>query len=161
MPKRSTLEAIAPFLGLSWQQIVGGEAEENWNDGVREGQERYIPIVASASAALHDRIAYTDHGDKGAEKLPDDLHLIRVIGDSMIPLALNGQYVLCTHEQPVNGGLAVVELEGDDELKFKRVYFRGRDLIELVSLFNPDPLVPPPLIPLQKVRLHKVWGVKF
>ena len=127
---------------------------------VREGLERSIPIVATASAATYSRTAYTDHGDLGSERLPADIHLVKVVGESMIPVAYPGQYVLCTREQPDHGGLALVAVEDDDELKFKRVYYRG-DKVELVSIFNPNPKVEPPMLARRSVKLYKVWGVKF
>jgi len=126
----------------------------------REEESRFLPVLATASAAGHDRIAFSVEHAPGREKLPGDLHLIRVEGDSMVPVALPGQYVLCTKDAPTSGDLAIVELAEDDELYFKRVYYRGNQ-IEMVSV-NPDPKYPPKLSPRKAVRrMHKVWGVKF
>jgi phage repressor protein C with HTH and peptisase S24 domain len=129
--------------------------------GAREEERaRYLPVLATASAAGHERVAFSIEHGAGREKLPNDLHLIRVEGDSMVPVALPGQYVLCTKDEPANGDLAVVELSDDEELYFKRVYYRGNQ-VEMVSV-NPDPKYPPKLSPRKAVRrIHKVWGVKF
>ena len=78
----------------------------------------------------------------------------------MVPVALPGQYVLCTKDEPASGDLAVIELAEDDEIYFKRVYYRGNQ-VEMVSV-NPDPKYPPKLASRKSVRrMHKVWGVKF
>jgi len=125
-----------------------------------EAEGRFLPVLATASAAGHDRVAFTVEHASGREKLPGDLHLIRVEGDSMVPVALPGQYVLCTKDEPASGDLAVIEVAEDDEIYFKRVYYRGNQ-VEMVSV-NPDPKYPPRLAPRKTVRrLHKVWGVKF
>ena len=135
-------------------------AAENRAGAREEEQGRFLPVLATASAAGHDRVAYSVEHAAGREKLPGDLHLIRVEGDSMVPVALPGQFVLCTKEEPASGDLAVVEVAEDDEIYFKRVYYRGNQ-VEMVSV-NPDPKYPPKLAPRKSVRrMHKVWGVKF
>jgi SOS-response transcriptional repressor LexA len=145
--------------------LIEREAGRDERQGKAPGakpEERgwFLPVLATASAAGRDRIAYNVEHATGREKLPGDLHLIRVEGDSMVPVAIPGQFVLCTKDEPANGDLAVVELADDDEIYFKRVYFRGNQ-IEMVSV-NPDPKYPPKLAARKSVRrLHKVWGVKF
>ena len=125
-----------------------------------EERTRFLPVLATASAAGHERVAFSVEHAAGREKLPGDLHLIRVEGDSMVPVALPGQYVLCTKDEPASGDLAVIELAEDEELYFKRVYYRGNQ-VEMVSV-NPDPKYPPKLAARKSVRrIHKVWGVKF
>ena len=142
------------------EREAGQSGPRGKSSGRKEEEGRFLPVLATASAAGHDRVAYNTEHAPGREKLPGDLHLIRVEGDSMVPVALPGQYVLCTKDDPVNGDLAVVELAEDDELYFKRVYYRGNQ-VEMVSV-NPDPKYPPKLAPRKAVRrIHKVWGVKF
>jgi len=175
-PKWLYTGAGEPFLPESVQFPEGRKAIDLINDLVEresgpdalpgksaaraESHERFLPVLATASAAGHDRIAYNSEHAPGREKLPGDLHLIRVEGDSMVPVALPGQFVLCTKDEPASGDLAVIEIAEDDELYFKRVYYRGNQL-EMVSV-NPDPKYPPKLALRKSVRrIHKVWGVKF
>ena len=143
------------------EREAGREAlRGKWAAARGKRQGRFLPVLATASAAGHDRVAFSVEHATGREKLPGDLHLIRVEGDSMVPVALPGQYVLCTKDEPANGDLAVIEVAEDDEIYFKRVYYRGNQ-VEMVSV-NPDPKYPPKLAPRRSVRrMHKVWGVKF
>jgi SOS-response transcriptional repressor LexA len=142
------------------EREAGHDAPHGKSEARAQSHERFLPVLATASAAGHDRIAYNSEHAPGREKLPGDLHLIRVEGDSMVPVALPGQFVLCTKDEPASGDLAVIEIAEDDELYFKRVYYRGNQL-EMVSV-NPDPKYPPKLALRKSVRrIHKVWGVKF
>jgi phage repressor protein C with HTH and peptisase S24 domain len=120
----------------------------------------FLPIRGRASAAGVRRIAYTDHGDLGRDRLPADLHEIQVIGDSMSPLALEGQFLLVTNAAPKSGDIAVVERIDMEELLFKRVQIEPPSVL-CVSV-NPDPHYPVLTIPLKLIRrMRKVWGVKF
>jgi phage repressor protein C with HTH and peptisase S24 domain len=119
-----------------------------------------LPVMGAASAAGQHRIAYDPEQVTGREKWPRDPHLVRVEGDSMIPVALPGQFVICTFDRPESGDLAVIQLAEDGELLFKRIYWKG-DEVQLISV-NPDPKYPPVLVPKRAIRkIHKVWGVKF
>jgi SOS-response transcriptional repressor LexA len=176
-PKWLYTGAGEPFLPAGVQFPEGGKAIDLINDLIEreagrdtlrgksaaaraEAESRFLPVLATASAAGHERIAFSVEHASGRERLPGDLHLIRVEGDSMVPVALPGQYVLCTKDEPAAGDLAVVELWENDEIYFKRVYYRGNQ-VEMVSV-NPDPKYPPKLAPRKAVRrMHKVWGVKF
>ena len=127
---------------------------------VREDSGIWLPILARASAAGTERVGYTDHGDLGRDRLPNDLHEIEVKGDSMIPLALDGQFLLVTNAAPRSGDIAIVELQETDELLFKRIQIEPPNLI-CVSV-NSEPRFPVITIPLRKVRrMRRVWGVKF
>ena len=154
---RKTIDLVNELI----ERVAGRDTLRGKSAGAREEDaSRYLPVLATASAAGHDRIAYNVEHAAGREKLPGDLHLIRVEGDSMVPVALPGQYVLCTKDEPASGDLAVIEVAEDDEIYFKRVYYRGNQ-VEMVSV-NPDPKYPPRLSPRKAVRrVHKVWGVKF
>lgn len=127
---------------------------------VAEGGSVYLPILARASAASVRRIGYTDHGELGRDRLPSDLHEVQVVGDSMIPLAMDGQYVLVTNADPQTGEIAIVELKDTDELLFKRVQIEPPNLV-CVSV-NPDPRFPVLTFPLRRLRrMRKIWGIKF
>lgn len=154
-PGPDNLAAIIKALGISAQWLLTGEGE--MFDKPAPAQS--LQILATASAADgRNRIAHTLHEPRSM-RLPSGLHLVQVSGDSMIPIALPGQYVLCTMDAPQSGDLAVVELP-DDEILFKRVYVLDGK-IQCISV-NPDPRFAPLTLRRTDVRrLHKVWGVKF
>jgi hypothetical protein len=88
----------------------------------------------------------------------DQLVAFRVEGDSMEPLARDGQVVLALRDvQPQDGDLAHVELL-DGTVTFKRIYIR-RDRWLLVPI---NPGYDPHDVPATEIRrAMKVWGVKF
>jgi hypothetical protein len=89
---------------------------------------------------------------------PDQLVAFRVEGDSMEPVARDGQVVLALRDvQPKDGDLAHVELE-DGTVTFKRIYIR-RDRWLLLPV---NPAYNPTDVPASEIRrAMKVWGVKF
>jgi phage repressor protein C with HTH and peptisase S24 domain len=159
-PRAETVEAVAPILGVTREWLLWGAEEKEPDFFLRESGTLYVPVLAEASAAGHSRIVHTPEAAMSKVKIPRDLHFIRVEGDSMIPVALPGQYLQCTAEKPDSGDLAVVELADDDELYFKRVYF-SKERVDMVSA-NPDPKYAPRSVSRRAIRsMHKVWGIKF
>ena len=90
--------------------------------------------------------------------IPENLCAYVVRGDSMDPLAWDGQRVLALVDvEPEDGDLAYVELL-DDRCMFKRVHKKGRRWL-LVSV---NPHHPPVEIKTSEIRrAYKVWGVQF
>lgn len=90
--------------------------------------------------------------------VPAALSEYRVRGDSMEPLARDGQIVLVDGDTPPkDGDLAIVEFE-DDTSTFKRVYRRGPTWF----LMPINPAYPPAERPASDIRqAWQVWGVKF
>jgi SOS-response transcriptional repressor LexA len=121
-----------------------------------------IPVLAAASAAMPDHVAPDPNIQPlGRLPVPVGLHAVKVVGDSMVPLALDGQFVLCTDDVPADGDLAIVELREEDEVFFKRVYLHGRDIVSLVSI-NPDPRLRSRVLKRREIRrMRKVWGIRF
>lgn len=173
-PPLDLLRKIGKVTGCSIAWLVSGEGEafpppETKAHAVAEPIVEYeghpkpgIPIVAWASAADPDsRIAMTETGDLGTIPVPRDLHAVQVIGDSMVPLALDGQYVLCTDDPPATGDVAVVEIKGQSEPLFKRVQIED-DTIYLLSV-NPDPRHQAlRKVPRSEIRrMRRVWSVKL
>jgi phage repressor protein C with HTH and peptisase S24 domain len=155
VPGADMLAKIAEAVGCSSRWLLTGEGDMFEAEAESQG----IPVLGTASAAGKYRIAYAVREGEERVRLPGRLHLIVVTGDSMAPLAVNGQHVLCTDEIPQHGDLAVIEME-DGELLFKRVQFDG-NRVHLVSV-NPDPQYS--LITIKKGAwrsIRKVWGVKF
>lgn len=61
------------------------------------------------------------------EPLPRGLHRMVVSGDSMMPLAFDGQEIWVTEQRPQEGDVAVIETKAG-EIYFKRVHFHGKDI---------------------------------
>lgn len=119
-----------------------------------------VPVIATAGAAGAARVAFTDHGrEERRMTLPSDAHLVQVTGDSMVPIAVSGQYVWVSNEAPASGDLALIELP-DDEVLFKRVYYAG-NAIQCISI-NQDPRYAPMTIHRKDVRrMRKVLGTWY
>lgn len=89
---------------------------------------------------------------------PQSLTGYRINGDSMEPLARDGQIVLTADvNDVVSGDLAIVERE-DGTHSFKRVHFQDG----VVILQSVNPSYAPEMIKRRDVRrISRVWGVKF
>lgn len=156
IPRTDVAAKLAQATGCSLRWLVSGEGEP-FDD--EQGTGAGLPILGTASAAGQTRVAITEHKYSGDIPLRSDLHAIQVRGDSMMPIAVNGQFVICTRERPEDGDLAAIELE-DGEILFKRVYWQGKRL--LCHSINPAPQYRP--IVLKRTdwrRMYRVWGVKF
>jgi len=90
--------------------------------------------------------------------VPGDLIAFEVRGDSMQPLALDGQVVLALRDvRPTDGDLAVIEMK-DGTHSFKRIHIHGEQWI-LVAI---NPTHEPHVCGERAIqRAMKVWGVKF
>lgn len=89
-------------------------------------------------------------------KLPDGAHLVRIFGDSMVPVALDGQAVWVIEAKPVDGDLAVIEPR-EGPMLFKRVYRRDHGW-ECVSSNAAPEFKPIPLKDSEIRRIRKVVG---
>jgi phage repressor protein C with HTH and peptisase S24 domain len=146
-PGRAVLERLAKLSGdslASWH----GEEEQVHDPGrfpvFNAGGGQHW-IVADGEAPYH-------------EKKPDNLVGFRVRGDSMEPIARDGQIVLVEKGDTVrDGDLAIVELT-DGTRTFKRVHRKGRQVI--LQPVNPSHNAD--VVPADEVqRMTRVWGVKF
>jgi len=153
-----SLRLVALGSGCSAHWLLHGTGEMF----ASESAPNSIPVLATASGADFSGVCSISTDSEQfdeSETLPGDLHLVRVHGNSMSNVAHDGQHVFCTHEQPKNGDLAVIETV-DDELMFKRLYFTD-DHVLCISV-NVDPRYRPILLKKSQVRrMRKVWGVKF
>jgi len=165
-PPLRVVTKIAETTGCSLSWLLVGIGDPFEARHAAEGAETYartLPILATASAADYGcHVAYQDHSDLGELDLPESLHAIRVVGDSMLPLALEGQYVLVVDKEPAEGDLAVVDLRDEDEVLFKRVSFPIKTRVILTSV-NPDPRYQVPrLVSRSEIRrMRRIWGLRF
>lgn len=118
-----------------------------------------IPVVGSASGDPDTRFLWEEL--EGEPPLDfSGCVAVRVVGDSMSPVALPGQYVLFRPDSTAtDGDLAVVRL-GSGETLFKRIYFdRERRQLTLVSVKTGHR---PKTVDLDDVEwIHRVVGIRF
>ena len=156
-PRSTTLKRIVQGTGCRYEWLLTGKGEMF---GKEEGEmSEGLPVLAMASAAdgQIQMVSEDDDHYRQRRKLPPRTHLVRVIGDSMMPVALNGQYVFVVPEPPDDGGLAVVEKK-DGEVLFKRVHFQGKEVF--CQSVNPDPKYRPVVLKKSQVRhFYKIIGI--
>ncbi len=156
-PSADNVAKIVKGTRCSAAWLLTGEGQMFQEEGTRPQR---VPVVATASGAGAARVAFTDHGrEERRMTLPSDAHLVQVTGDSMVPIAVSGQFVWVSNESPVNGDLALIELP-DDEVLFKRVYLAG-NMLQCISI-NQDPRYAPMMIHRKDVRrVRKVLGTWY
>ncbi len=155
-PGVDAIEAIARAAGVNLKWLVTGEGEMFETPvGTCE-----VPVIATAGAIGGERVAYAAEGrEEGRLKLPSDAHLVRVTGDSMVPVVCHGQHVWVSNEPPRDGDLAVIERE-DGEVLFKRVSFIGGQIV--ATPVNQDPHYKPEVLDRRSVRrMKRVLGAWY
>ena len=155
-PGIDAIEGIARASGVAMKWLVTGEGEMFETPvGTCE-----VPVIATAGAIGNERVAYVSEGREEARlKLPSDAHLVRVTGDSMVPVVCHGQHVWASNEQPKDGDLAVIERE-DGEVMFKRVTFVDGQVV--ATPVNQDPHYKPVVMERKSIRrMKKVLGAWY
>jgi len=153
-PTEKSIERIAKTIGVTPGWLLG---EETRADARPAG----IPIRACASAAdflgvCHVAEDWTPY-DTEHIRLPKGLHAVRVHGDSMIPVALDGQYALVAETAAESGDLAVIECK-DGRIMMKRISITDH-IVSCASL-NPDPHYKPIILKRSEIRrMRKIVGV--
>lgn len=129
-----------------------------------------MPLYASAAAdSTGRRSVVTDAALEGYTALPDGCGCIRIVGNSMEPIARDGQLALLAPEgrSPGNGDLVVVLLKNEKGVLFKRYYEAGRRIKGkpfLVNLVSVNPLLDIPPITIDENDIDDnrvVIGVRF
>jgi len=99
-----------------------------------------------------------EDAERNQENRPDNLVGFRVRGDSMEPIARDGQLVLIEKGAPVkDGDLAIVELK-DGTRSFKRVHRKGKQVI--LQPVNPSHNADV-VSTIEVAQMTRIWGVKF
>jgi len=116
-------------------------------------------ILVMATAAATGVVRYSGIEPSGEIEMPPDLHGVEISGDSMIPVALEGQHVLCTRQPLRDGDLAVIEAT-EEQILFKRIHWEG-------NLLACDSVSPAPGFPSRRLKrgeirhMYRVCGVMF
>jgi len=157
-PSPSVLTRVAQHTERTPQWLLTG-SDEGITSRSR-GRSR-IPIRACASAAdalgvCHVAESLSPYDTKHIE-LPENLHAVRVHGDSMVPVALDGQHVLVSDKEAESGDLAVIECR-DGRIIVKRISVT--DHVVSAASLNPDPHYKPIILKRSEIRrMRKIVGV--
>jgi len=150
--------------------VTAGAGEEAGEvAGAPFGSAAYtLPIIGSAAADTSGgtRI-FDDYSDEDAYEFPATRLLVRVRGDSMAPLAEDGQFAVLTgpERSPRSGDLVAV-LTRQRGLLFKRLYIpeplRRRGVAYELHSVNPVARLQPVIVPaVDIVDMRVVIGVLY
>lgn len=159
--KRASLIKLADFFNTTVEYLLGIDAPKNSTPADLSNLVN-IPVLASVSAGMG---AFADSMNNlaiGYEPvLQEDLSgdgeyvFLRVTGDSMYPIFMEGDLVLVRCQSIVdNGAYGVVMIDNDSGV-IKRVIY-GKDYIELQSV---NPMYPPRRFEGVETERIRVFGV--
>lgn len=157
--KKDRLPKLAEVLKLSVGDLLGDASvhSEFIPEDILENNVQ-IPVIGKVAAGL---VCYAEENIEGFEYAPkniissgDSYVYLRVQGDSMAPLILDGDMVLVRCQSSVDSGTyAVVIIDNNDGVVKKVVY--GKDWIELIS---ENPYYPPRRFEGEDVLRVRVFG---
>lgn len=130
-PSISTLEAIAQAIGIDMETLVGSDYKEATftKKGVR------IPVLGEIRAGIPIEAItdVLDYEDISAEMAAGGEYFgLRVKGDSMVPVLLEGDTIIVRQQPEVeNGETAIVSINGD-EATVKKVKFNQDGSVMLI-----------------------------
>lgn len=162
-PSWQLLEAVCSWRGKPLEWLLFGEEGEEEGDvpelAVAEGQPYIrrnravrLPVTGRAAADAGSVVAFDAIDPPEWVEIPPGAQVIRVEGDSMVPVALDGQVAVFVPEPPESGGLGLVELK-DGRQWFKRVWqFEDHWVLESMVV-GEEPVVVRP----KDVRMCRRW----
>lgn len=156
--KRASLIKLAEALETTPEYILGWDAPKNAEPFDTSGL-KMIPIIGRVAAgtsclAESNIVGYEPVQGSDISK-SEHYAFLRVTGDSMYPLFMDGDLVLVRIQPSVDSGsYAVVTIDNEDGVVKQIVY--GSDFIELRSV---NPMYPPRRFENEDVTRIRVFGV--
>lgn len=156
--KRASLIKLAEVLGTTPEYIIGWDAPQNAEPLDTSGLQM-IPIIGRVAAgtsclAESNIIGYEPVQSSDISK-SEQYAFLRVTGDSMYPMFMDGDLVLVRIQSSVDSGAyAVVTIDNEDGVVKQIVY--GNNFIELRSV---NPMYPPRRFENEDVTRIRVFGV--
>lgn len=156
--KRSSLIKLAHVLDTTPEYLLGWDAPKNI-EPLDMGQTKMIPIVGKVAAGVscfaESNILGYEHVQSSDLSPSDEYAFLRVTGDSMYPMFMEGDLVLIRIQSSVDSGsYAVVTIDNEDGVVKQIVY--GKNFIELRSV---NPMYPPRRFENEEVTRIRVFGV--
>ncbi len=157
--KRDSLIKLAQILDttpeyiLGWDDIPSNIEPEDDTDLVK------IPVIGRVAAGIscfaENNVIDYEPVPKYAVRGGEQYAFLRVVGDSMYPMFMEGDLVLVRCQTSVDSGsYAVVTIDGEDGVVKRVVY--GDDFIELQSI---NPMYPPRRFEGEEVLRIRVFGL--
>ncbi len=156
--KRASLIKLAEVLDTTPEYIIGWDAPRNIEPFDASGL-KMIPIIGRVAAgtscfAESNIIGYEPVQGSEISK-SEQYAFLRVTGDSMYPMFMDGDLVLVRIQSSVDSGAyAVVTIDNEDGVVKQIVY--GSNFIELRSV---NPMYPPRRFENEDVTRIRVFGV--
>lgn len=153
------LKAIAEALKVDPAQFVGWTTPDVTDDVVK------LPVLGDVAAGYEHIAAENWEGDN--IEIPrsylkghpiGDYFVLRVSGDSMYPIYMDGDMVLVLKQKTLNrsGDIGVIRYDGDNATLKKVEYVMGEDWMRLIPI---NPQYPPMMIENEDLELCEVLGV--
>lgn len=157
--KRDSLIKLAQILDTTPEYLLGWSELPDNLDLADNSEFINIPIIGRVAAGV---TCFAENNITGYEPVRkknlssgEQYAFLRVVGDSMYPLFMEGDLVLVRCQTSVDSGsYAVVTIDGEDGVVKKVVY--GNDFIELQSI---NPMYPPRRFEGEEVLRIRVFGL--
>ena len=157
--KRDSLLKLAQILGTTPEYLLGWDETPSNIEPINDSEFVMIPIIGKVAAGIscfaENNIVDYEPVLKSNVRDGEQYSFLRVVGDSMYPVFMDGDLVLVRCQSSVDSGsYAVVTIDGEDGVIKKVVY--GKDFIELQSI---NPMYPPRRFEKEEVLRIRVFGL--
>ncbi len=157
--KRDSLIKLARILDTTPEYILGWDDFPSNTEPADGTDLVMVPIVGRVAAGIscfaENNIVDYEPADSRAVRGGEQYVFLRVVGDSMYPIFMEGDLVLVRCQTSVDSGsYAVVTIDGEDGVVKKVVY--GDNFIELQSI---NPMYPPRRFEGEEVLRIRVFGL--
>lgn len=159
IPRMDKIEMLADYFGITKSDLLEKHYKGPSNIFPIEGEYVKIPVIGRVAAgtgcfAENNIIDYEPIEARDVQD-GEDYVFLRVVGDSMYPIFIEGDLVLVRCQTSVDSGsYAVVIIDGEDGVVKKVVY--GKDFIELHSI---NPMYPVRRFENEDVMRIQVFGL--
>ena len=156
--KRDALLRLAEILGTTPEYLLGWDEMPKNVIMISDEDIVHIPVIGRVAAGIScfadDNILDYEPVFKSDLSKAEKYAFLRVIGDSMYPVFMEGDLVLVQVQESVDSGTyAVVTVDNEDGV-IKRVVY-DKDFIELQSV---NPMYPPRRFEGEEVMRIRVFG---
>ncbi len=157
--KRDSLLKLAQILDTTPEYLLGWDETPSNIEPINDSEFVMIPIIGRVAAGIscfaENNIVDYEPVLKSDVLDGEQYSFLRVVGDSMYPVFMDGDLVLVRCQSSVDSGsYAVVTIDGEDGVIKKVVY--GKDFIELQSI---NPMYPPRRFEKEEVLRIRVFGL--
>lgn len=156
--KKDRLPKLAKVLQLPVSSLIEEELPRNCSPVDLSEESVQLPVIGRVAAGLschaEENIECYELAPKNIISSSDRYVYLRVQGDSMAPLILDGDLVLIRCQDSVDSGTYAVVIIDDDDGVVKKVCY-GKDWIELIS---ENPYYPPRRFEGSDVQRVRIFG---